>query len=281
MRKRYVIIEAWVPDEWSGEGSPEQPIELPPPEIGGGPILPPRPSLPPGWERPGLPPDWQRPEFPGWPERPGHRPPGWRPGRPWYPDQGLPPEVGGGPIIPGRPTLPPGWERPEFPGWPERPGNRPPGWRPSFPWYPDQGLPPEVGGGPVIPPRPGIPPDFQRPEVPEGRFTVWPVVEAEDIGGHPELPDMNLAGQWIRIAVGKQSPYWAWVSYEHGPTPENYEPKPPSRGAPGQWVTVLWYDQMTWAWVPSIDLNPDRPPERPTPSPRPPGEGPEVDPTRR
>jgi hypothetical protein len=192
-------------------------------------------------------------------------------GIPGYPDQGLPPGIGGGPIEPppgvgGGPVIPGYPERPghplPWPGYPGRPGQglpRPPMGRPEFPWVPggegpETGLPgtPEFpwvpgGGFPGFPGRPG-----QGLPIPEGRFSVWPVVDAEDVGGHPLLPDMSLPGLWVRVAVNKAASYPAWVTYPHGPEEEGHEEVAPTRGAPGNWVTILWYDQVVWAWVPDI-----------------------------
>lgn len=252
MRKQYVIVEAWVNDP--GEGTPEHPIVLPDPEpqppgvptppiywpptvwppIGGGggrPPIPPRPGLPPDWERPSLPPGWEPPSRP---ERP---PEGWYPGRPSHPIYRP---------LPGRP-VDPGWGVEEGGGG---------GGIPTHPW-----VPPEYR-----PEHPWVPP--QRPTLPDpgDRFTIWPVVTVEDIGGHPDLPDMNEPGVWVRVAVSKAAPYPAYIPLEPAMRHRDgeYEPKPPVHGTPGTWVTVLYRDEICWAWVPDIE-QPSVPdlPERP------------------
>jgi hypothetical protein len=80
---------------------------------------------------------------------------------------------------------------------------------------------------------------------------VWPVVEAEDLGGHPDLPDLNAEGQWERVAVGRAAPYPAFVQT----APTTSEPKLPTRGTPGTWVTIAYLEgDIRWAWVPSIEI---------------------------
>ena len=144
----------------------------------------------------------------------------WVPDR--YPDQGLPPGIGGGPIFP-----------------------------PGVPEYPDTGLPevpPGIGGGPILPgwpERPGQPlPPVGRPPRP-----VYPVVpDPEDLGGHPELPDLNMTRR-IQIADGDD----VFPGYVLDPEPpqveEGYEPRHPERGLPGTWVAVLYGAVLAWAWV--------------------------------
>lgn len=100
-------------------------------------------------------------------------------------------EVGGGPIIPERPTLPPDWERPTLPPREE--------WPPLPPWaQPGVGLP--------------IPPSVEHPMVPvEPEVTdppeIWPPVRIP-----PELPDISgktLA--LVRVFVSRHVNYLAWV----------------------------------------------------------------------
>ena len=157
-------------------------------------------------------------------------------GLPGYPDQGLPPGIGGGPIYP-----------------------------PGSPDYPDQGLPevpPGIGGGPVLPgwperPGQGLPP-VGRPPRP-----TYPVVpDPEDLGGHPELPDLNMTRR-ITITDGDDQ----FTGYVLDPEPpqveEGYEPRYPERGLPGTWVAVL-YGTLAWAWVRTPGERPEAPefPER-------------------
>jgi hypothetical protein len=149
-----------------------------------------------------------------------------RPSLPTYPDQGLPPGIGGGPI---------------------------------FPDYPDQGLPelpPGIGGGPIypgLPERPGQP--LPRPPRP-----VYPVVpDPEDLGGHPELPDLNMTRRITISDDGDQ-----FTGYVLMPEPpqveEGYEPRLPTRGLPGSWVAVLYGSSLAWAWVrtPGVPGEPDQ-----------------------
>jgi hypothetical protein len=171
----------------------------------------------------------------------------WVPDR--YPDQGLPPGIGGGPIFP--------------PGLPDYPDQ-------GLPGYPDQGLPgepPGIGGGPVLPgwperPGQGLPP-VGRPPRP-----VYPVVEdPEDLGGHPELPDLNMTRR-ITITDGSDQ----FTGYVLDPEPpqveEGYEPRYPERGLPGTWVAVLYGAMLAWAWVrtpgerPELPEYPEREPKR-------------------
>jgi len=131
---------------------------------------------------------------------------------PGSPDQGLPPGIGH--------PLPPD---PEYPGQPLPPGA---GW-PGFPERPGQPLP--------RPPRP------ERP--------VYPVVpDPEDLGGHPELPDLNMTRR-IQITDGGDT----FTGYVLEPEPpqveEGYEPRYPTRGLPGSWVAVLYGADLAWAWV--------------------------------
>jgi len=133
------------------------------------------------------------------------------PGEPEYPDQGLP----GFPEYPGHP-LP----RPPRPG-------RPPEWGIPEGGYPDQGLPP-------LEPRPPRP--------------VYPIVEDHELGGHPELPDLNMTRR-ITVTDGLDT----YTAYALEPEPpqveEGYEPRYPTKGLPGSWVAVLYGAALTWAWV--------------------------------
>jgi hypothetical protein len=194
--------------------------------------------------------------LPGWPERPGNRPPGgWggeRPGnrppggwggRPvdpdWgvdegeYPDQGLP---GGGHF------------------WPERPGNRPP--RPPHTWPRPPG-----GGGLPIDPGWGV---GGRPERPGHGLPIFPSI--------PGKPDNSLPP-----VDGEEPP-------PVDPPPGTiWPPIPPEIGIPPGKVIALVaisgvgyrYAVLTIPTPPAGGVG-GRPPERPTP----PGQ-PEVDPTRR
>jgi hypothetical protein len=241
------------------------------PEVGGGPIIP--------------------PGVPGYPSHP--IPPGVG-GGPIVPP-GYPPEVGGGPIIPGTPEhpwVPPGYpERPAHPwvppwwgAWQPHPGQPLP--RPPYPVDPGWGIPespPTIGGGPVIPGFPGQLPVF--PGYPgnalPGRWQVWPAVAPpEEVGGHPDLPDLNH-GQWERVADGKGRPYPAFVpTYIPNVATgdgEDYEPRYPKRGTPGDWVLIMYYGaELAWAWVPEFEGPQVEPPETGTPehpiAPVPPGE---------
>ena len=90
------------------------------------------------------------------------------------------------------------------------------------------------------------------------------MIEVDDIGGHPDLPDFNLPGRWERIATAKAASYPAWVTSPYA-EPSDEEPKPPPFGEPGEWVTILYHGAATWAWVPSV-AGPEEP------------DGPEVEP---
>jgi hypothetical protein len=163
------------------------------------------------------------------------------------------------------------WVPPERPGFPEFPG-RPETGLPGvpdqgLPPYPDQGLPPG-GEWPGVPERPGQPlPRPPRPERP-----VYPVVpDPEDLGGHPELPDLNMTRR-IKISDGADE----FTGYVLDPEPpqveEGYEPRFPTRGLPGSWVAVLYVGELAWAWVrtpgapdqglPDVPGFPDREPKR-------------------
>jgi hypothetical protein len=107
---------------------------------------------------------------------------------------------------------------------------------------------------------------------PPSRWTIWPVVEVEDLGGHPDLPDLNAEGQWERVAVAKAAPYPAYVQT----APTTSEPNLPTRGTPGTWVTIAYREgDIRWAWVPSIEIEIPEHPEHPEVQPP----EPEVDPT--
>lgn len=149
-----------------------------------------------------------RPDFPEGPVDPG-----WGVDEGGYPDQGLP---GGG-------------------GRPERPGQglpRPP--RPVDPgWGVDEGA--EVGW-----PLPPLEPRPPRP--------VYPIVEDHELGGHPDLPDLNMTR---RITVTDGLDTYTAYALEHEPpqVEEDYEPRYPTKGLPGTWVAVLYGSALTWAWV--------------------------------
>jgi len=161
----------------------------------------------------------------------------WVPGAlPGAPDQGLPPGIGGGPI---------------------------------FPEYPDTGLPevpPGIGGGPILPEFPGFP---ERPGqgLPRPPRPVYPVVDdPDDLGGHPELPDLNMTHR-ITITDGTDQ----FTGYVLDPEPpqveEGYEPRHPERGLPGTWVAVLYGAVLAWAWVRTPGERPE-PPEFPEREPK-------------
>ena len=208
-----------------------------------------------GWQRvriwvaprpgPGGPPDWGLPEggapgqgLPEYPDQGLPRPPWTRPGRPpdWglpegdQPGQGLPPGWGGG----WRPGQPPDWGIEEgapgqgLPGgWPERPGH-------GLPW-------------------PGRP--------------VYPVVDdPDDLGGHPEIPDLNMTHR-ILITDGSDQFTGYVLMFEPPQVEDDYEPRHPSRGLPGTWVTVLYGAHLAWAWV-RTPGSPPEPPEHPEREPK-------------
>jgi hypothetical protein len=147
---------------------------------------------------------------------------------------------------------------PERPGWPERPGQGLP-WpgRPVDPGWGVDELPPGIGGGPIIPGRPGQP--LPRPPRP-----VYPVVDDPDgLGGHPALPDLNMTR---RVVVTDGSDQF--TAYVLDPDPpqveEGYEPRlPPETWRPGTWVAVLYGSALAWAWVRSITApeHPEREPK--------------------
>lgn len=123
-----------------------------------------RPSLPEGWEPPEVGGGPIIPERPSFPERPGH---------------GLPP------YLPPReewPELPPGFKPPE--GW-ERPD-----WKPEHPWVPGD------GGEPGEPEPPSI----------------WPPLRPD----RPGLPDMT-GKTWVLglLYVSRYAPVYRWVLIDH------------------------------------------------------------------
>jgi len=88
------------------------------------------------------------------------------------------------------------------------------------------------------------------------------VPDPEDLGGHPELPDLNMTRR-ITITDGDDQ----FTGYVLDPEPpqveEGYEPRYPERGLPGTWVAVL-YGTLAWAWVRTPGERPEAPefPER-------------------
>jgi hypothetical protein len=242
IRTVYIAVQAWVPPR-RPHGGPGRPVD---PDYGVDEGEYPDQGLPPG--------------FPGYPDQ-------GLPGSPAYPDQGLPgrpprPDQGL-PIYPGLP----GQGLPIPPVYPGQGLPRPP--RPVDPdWgygggeYPDQGLP----GRPPRPDQglPGFPGRPSHPLPPSGRWQIYPVVTAEDLGGHPDLPDLNAEGQWERVAVGRAAPYPAYVQT----APTTSEPKLPTRGTPGTWVTIAYLEgDIRWAWVPSIEIELPEEPEVSPPDP--------------
>ena len=145
------------------------------------------------------------------------------------------PELPGGPVDPDWGVDEGGYPDQGLPGYPGRPGQglpRPPrpvdpGWGVDEGGYPDQGLP-ELPGRP---PRP-----------------VYPIVEDHELGGHPELPDLNMTR---RITVTDGLDTYTAYALEHEPpqVEEDYEPRYPTKGLPGTWVAVLYGSALTWAWV--------------------------------
>lgn len=152
-----------------------------------------------------------------------------RPTLPGYPDQGLPPGIGGGPIFP-----------PDYPGQP----------LPGDPDYPSTGFPPGFPGQ-GLPELPGLPgrPDQGLPRPPRPPRPVYPVVDdPDDLGGHPVVPDLNMTHR-VQITDGTDQ----FTGYVLEPEPpqveEGYEPRHPERGLPGSWVAVLYGAVLAWAWV--------------------------------
>ena len=157
-------------------------------------------------------------------------------GEPGTPDQGLPP---GEPGYPGQPLPRPPWA-------PRPPDN----WLPEG-GLPGQGLPVYPGQGlPGYPGRPGHPlPIPPRP--------VYPVVEdPDDLGGHPEVPDLAMTRR-ILITDGADQ-FTGYVLLAEPPQVEDdYEPRPPSYGLPGTWVAVLYGAALAWAWVRTPGTRPE------------------------
>jgi hypothetical protein len=198
--------------------------------------------------RPGRPPDWGIDEGvdPGWGVEEGGRPDQGLPPRfPDRPGQGLP-----WPGYPGRPGQGLPWpERPVDPGWGIEEGGPGQGLPPLFPDRPGQGLPPNFPGRPV---------------------RGYPIVPLpEDIGGHPELPDLDAPGFWGSVRHPKAlHSFPAWIVIPNGEAA--HEERHPVNGRPGSWVTILVADdELAWAWCPSPPAEEVEPEE------------PEVDPTRR
>jgi hypothetical protein len=166
-----------------------------------------------------------------------------RPSRPEFPGEGGPPD----------------WGIPEFPEGPWEPGS------PEFPWVPDE---PGIGGGPIFPERPEWPGRPERPDQglprPPAERGPYPIIEAVDLGEHPELPDLNHS-RFITVTTAKARAIgagWpAWVVM--GDTEEDAEPRHPEQGHPGEWVAVFYAAAARWAWVlsPPTDELPEVDPE--------------------
>jgi hypothetical protein len=258
MSKRYVIVEAWVPE--MSDGVPTPPIYYPP---GVWPVPPQPPDLGiwpgPGYPAhpiaPGGPPPsvWPGPGYPAHPIAPGGPPPGVWPG-PERPDQGLP--------------VPPAvWPGPGNPAHPIAPGGPPPGVWPG-PGRPDQGLPvpPSVWPGPGSPAHPiapgGPPPGIwggAPPWVdvtPPGQQQGLPTVDPDDLPDHPEVPDLN-AGNWTFVQDPEtDATVGGFVPWPLAVTHPDYTPDYPTQGLPGNWVLVGVPGResgglVTWCWIPS------------------------------
>jgi hypothetical protein len=162
------------------------------------------------------------------------RPPGGEIAPPWVP---VPP----GEELPGQPLPRPPWAPRPPDNWLPEGGGGYPGQ--GLPVYPGQGLPGfpgRPGQGLPIPPRP-----------------VYPVVEdPEDLGGHPEVPDLAMTHR-IQITDGADT----FTGYVLMPEPpqveEGYEPRYPERGLPGTWVAVLYGAALAWAWVRTPGTRPE------------------------
>lgn len=151
------------------------------------------------------------------------------------------------------------------------------------PSIPGQPLPPTVGGGPIIPPSVGEP-GFPTPPIapvpptegggpsqgkPRGLKTLPMPKDPHPPVGPPKPP-----GQWVTLDAGRgQPPAWAFIEdsgpgsddgLEGVPTPKPVggTTKPPAGGEKGHYVPVQmpYYvqpvsdgDDVTWAWVPTID----------------------------
>ena len=172
---------------------------------------------------------------------------GWRPGRPdiGLPDpehpvdpdygieEGLPPHVGGGPILPEEPDIDP--PDPPVGIWPPmHPGDA---WRPVDPGYGIPGpLPPHVGGGPARPP--GLPPVVgggpARPErptdpgfgVPEGGEVAPPIALPPGM----IWPPIPAHGKWLALVVVfgmKGGPQYRYTVIDADLRPGHGLPRPP------------------------------------------------------
>ncbi len=92
---------------------------------------------------------------------------------------------------------------------------------------------------------------------------MYPVVDdPEDLGGHPELPDLNMTVR-VQITDGTDT-FTGYVLVSEPPqVEEGYEPRYPERGLPGTWVAVLYGSTLAWAWVrtPGVPPEPGEPGE--------------------
>jgi hypothetical protein len=147
-----------------------------------------------------------------------------------------------------------GWMRVTVwvPQRPDLPGGKPPDWGieeggPAEPGFP---IPPEIGGGPILPGLPDIPVYPGQP-LPRPPRPVYPIVsDPDDLGAHGDLPDLNHAYR-ARLSDGTAE-YTGYITDpEPPPVEDDYEPRWPKRGHPGTWVAVVYRSALAWAWVPT------------------------------
>lgn len=170
---------------------------------------------------------------------------GWRPGRPVDPDYGIeegehpeidPPEegggdeeIGGGPILPERPSIP----RPPVGIWPPLTPDAP--WRPIDPGF-GVGRPPSVGGGPITPPPTppaggigGRPPERPQPGPGDGGAEVAPPIALPPGMIWPPLPE-GVHGKYLALVLIAGMP---GVKYRYVVIDAGLRPKPPMVRPPG------------------------------------------------